>query len=280
MELLEKLKVAPTAAIVMLQARPLYTSGLTARYYALLDLGDVQQISAEIGQVYRHFTDIVLYRKRFIRFLLEQYLDDALPVQVCILGAGLDPLSLWLMENHRDAVSGVFEVDNAHLPFKASLYHRLLPGQSFIHFIQADITDTLHLLDKLRDAGYSPERPAIIVFEGLIHYIPDEQFLNTMQAFRTPNKTNVAMLDYLLPETQVPEHTLPMYAALKQKIETLIGGTFQSYSRPRMFRLISLLHGDVAGVDSLQDVEFKLNGRNELFYGEGEGFMEMTSFYL
>ncbi|MBO9152453.1 class I SAM-dependent methyltransferase [Chitinophaga sp. GCM10012297] len=280
MELLEKLKVAPTAAIVMLQARPLYTSGLAARYYTMLDLDGVQEVSAEIGKVFRHFTDIVLYRKKFIRYLLEQYLDNDLPVQVCILGAGLDPLSLWLMENRRDAVSGIFEVDDAHIPLKSALYNKILPEPSIIHFIQADITDTLHLLDKLRDAGYSPEKPAIIVFEGLIHYIRDEQFLNTMHAFRTPNKTNVAMLDYLLPEDYVPEHTLPMYAAFKQKIETFIGGSFQTYSRPRMFRLISLLHGDVAGVDSLQDVEFKLNGRNELFYEEGEGFMEMTSFYL
>ncbi|WP_346317456.1 class I SAM-dependent methyltransferase [Chitinophaga sp. YIM B06452] len=280
MELLEKLKVAPTAAIVMLQARPLYTSGLTAQYYALLDLGDVQQISGEISQVFKHFTEIVLFRKRFVRYLLEQFLQDGAPVQVCIMGAGLDPLSLWLLENHRGAIGSIYEIDSSHLQHKSALYNRVLPGSSPVHFIQADITDTLHLLDKLRDAGYSPEKPTVIVFEGLIHYIADEQFLNTMQAFRTPNKTNVVLLDYLLPEDDVPEHTLPMYGEVVKKIEAFIGGKFQTYSRPHIFRLASLLHGDMAAVDSLQDIEFKLNGRNELFYEEGEGFLEMTAFYL
>jgi hypothetical protein len=280
MELLEKLKVAPTAAIVMLQARPLYTSGLTGRYYALLDLGDVQQISGEISRMFKHFTEIVIYRKKFIRYLLDQYLQDGVPVQVCIMGAGLDPLSLWLLENYRGAVGSIYEIDSSHLQHKSALYNRVLPSRPPVHFIQADITDTLHLLDKLRDAGYSPEKPTVIVFEGLIHYITDEQFLNTMQAFRTPNKTNVVMLDYLLPEDDVPEHTLPVYGELVKKIEGFIGGKFQTYSRAQVFGLVSLLHGDVAAVDSLQDIEFKLNGRNELFYEEGEGFMEMTAFYL
>ncbi|RPD38759.1 class I SAM-dependent methyltransferase [Chitinophaga barathri] len=281
MELLDqKLKVAPTAAVVLLQARPLYTSGLTAQYFSMLDFGDVQEISGEIGKIFKDFTEIVIYRKKFVRHLLDQYLQDGVPVQVCIMGAGLDPLSLWLQENYRAAISGIYEVDSSHLDLKSSLYNRLLPDPSIVHFIQADITDTLHLLDKLRDAGYSPDKPTIIVFEGLIHYIPDELFLNTMQVFRTPNKTNVVVMDYMLPEDYIPEHTLPMYGAVKAKIEAFIDGKFYTYSRPQVFRLISVLRGDVAGVDSLQDIEFKLNGRNELFYEEGEGFMEMVSFYL
>ncbi len=160
MELLDhKLKVAPTSALVLLQSRSLYESGLAGQYYDLLDFGDVQELSSGIQGVWPHFTTVVQYRKRFIRHMLETHLQDGKPVQICILGAGLDPISLYLLEHHRAAISGIFEVDAVHMPVKSSLYARLLPGEPALHFIQADITDTLHLLDKLRDAGYSTELP-------------------------------------------------------------------------------------------------------------------------
>lgn len=281
MELLDhKLKVAPTAALVLLQSRSLYDSGLAGKFYDGIDFGDVQELSTGIQGAWPHFTTVVLYRKRFIRHLLEMHLQDGKPVQVVVLGAGLDPVSLWLLEHHRAAISGIFEVDAVHMPAKSSLYARLLPGEPALHFIQADITDTLHLLEKLRDAGYSTEHPALVLFEGVIHYIPDELFLNIMQVFRTPNKTNVVLMDYMLPPHKVPAAGRPVLLELIARIEKFIGGITYQYERRQIFQMVELLHGDVAGVDSLQDIEFKLNGRNELFYEDGEGFMEMTAFYL
>lgn len=281
MELLDqKLKVAPTSALVLLQSRSLYDTGLAGKYYDGIDFSGVQELSSGMQGAWPDFTPVILYRKRFIRHMLETYLQDGKPVQICVLGAGLDPISLYLLEHHRTAISGIFEVDAVHMPVKSSLYARLLPGEPALHFIQADITDTLHLLERLRDAGYSTEQPALVIFEGVIHYIPDALFLNTMQLFRTPNKTNVVLLDYLLPEHKVPAASQRVMREVKALMEHFIGGITYQYERQEIFRLVELLHGDIAGVDSLQDIEFKLNGRNELFYEEGEGFVEMTAFYL
>lgn len=280
-ELLDsKLKVAPTSAMVLLQAQPLYQTGLAGDYFSLLDFGDVQDISAKLNQTWQHYGTVLRYRKLFVRYLLEQYLQEGNPIQVCIPGAGLDPLSLYILEHHRSAVSGVYEIDAAHMPVKSAIYNRLLPPGEPIHFIQADITDTLHLLERLRDAGYSPEKPTLVIYEGVVHYVTDELFLNTMQIFRTPNKTNVVLMDYKLPEDKIPAASRPVYRALVGYLEQFIGGPTYRYDRQQMFRLIGLLHGEVAGIDSLQDIEFKLNGRNELFYEEGDGFLEMIAFYL
>lgn len=272
MELLDHpLKVAATAAFVLSYAHQLYQNGLTGAYYAKLDLSEGKALAAEMHPA---AGDAILLRKRFIRYLLEQHLYDEEPVQVCILGAGLDPLSLHLLDVHRDAIHSIYEVDTDHMALKEKHYHTLLPAQP-VHFIQADITDTLHLPDRLRDAGYSPGRPSIIIFEGVIHYMTDEQFLNLMQIFRTPNKTNIVLMDYLL-----PVGLSPVFNTMKQQMETFIGGALQVFSRPQVFQLIEILQGDVAGVDSMKDAEFKLNGRNELYYEDGEGFIEMMSFYL
>lgn len=277
MELLEpKLKVAPTALLVLQHARSLYDSGLTKTYFDKIDFREVEELSAHMQQAYKDFTQTVLYRKRFIRHLLEDYLEIGCPVQVCILGAGLDPLSLYLLEEYRGAVSGIFEVDQHHVNDKKKLY----PASDLIHFIQADITDTLHLPDRLRDAGYQPEMPVIIILEGVFHYISDTRFLNIMQFFRTPNKTNVLIMDYMLPEECLQPDTAIVFRELRQLLETFIGGAVHVYSRQQIFSLVDVLQGDVAGVASMQEVEYRLNGRNELYYAEGEGFIEMISCYI
>lgn len=277
MELLDhKLKVAPTAALVLHYARSLFNNGLTKAYCDRIDLSEVEQPAARMQQIYKHFPDTVLYRKKFIRHLLHEYIAGAGPVQVCIMGAGLDPLALYLLEQYPGMLSGIFEIDQEHIDIKKQLY----PPGELIHFIQADITDTLHLPALLRNAGYLPEVPAITIFEGLIHYISDTSFLNIMQFFRTPNKTNVVIMDYMLPEERLPPAVLPVFRPLRQMMETFIGGAMQSYSRGQVFNLVNALQGDVAGVASMQEVEYRLNGRNEIYYGEGEGFIEMISCYI
>ncbi|SIO40476.1 class I SAM-dependent methyltransferase [Chitinophaga niabensis] len=281
MELVDHtLKVAPTAALVLYHARSLYESGPEKTYLSKIDFSEIQQLSEKMEASYKDFDYTVLCRKRFVRYLLDQYLSEDAPVQVCILGAGLDPISLHLLQQYDHAVSGIFEVDMDHLGIKQKLYERLLPDNKKIHFIQADITDTLHLLDRLRDAGYSPAFPTLVIFEGLLPYIGDEHFLNIMQLFRTVNKTNVVLMDYILPEEYMPESTLPAWYAVKKGVEAFIGGSLYSCSRQQIFNLVAVLHGDVASVDSMQDVEFKLNGRNEVYYEDGEGLIEMVVFYL
>lgn len=281
MELLDHtLKVAPTAALALYHARSLYETGPSKAYFSQIDFSEIQALSEKMESSYKDFAYTVLSRKRFIRFLLEQNLSEDAPVQICILGAGLDPLSLHLLETYNNAITHIFEVDMDHLGMKEQLYQRLLPGNKKLHLIQADITDTLHLLDRLRDAGYSSEFPTLVIFEGVVHYIPDEQFLNIMQLFRTVNKTNLVLMDYMLPEEHLPESALKSYYAVRQGVESFIGGRLSAYSRQQVFNMVAILHGDVASVDSMQDVEFKLNGRNEVYYEEGEGLIEMIAFYI
>ncbi|QEH40570.1 class I SAM-dependent methyltransferase [Chitinophaga sp. XS-30] len=271
------LKVAPTAALVLSYAHSLYTRGLAKTYFEQLDLAEGKALAAKLPT---EAGGLVCCRKRFIRHQLEQFLDNEDPVQVAILGAGLDPLSLHLLEFHREAVHSIYEVDADHLRQKEQHYHTLLPARQPVRFIQADMNDTLHLPDLLRDAGYSFGRPAIIIFEGVAHYMSDEQFLNLMQLFRTPNKTNVVFMDYTLPEYAMSPASRPVFKAVKKQIESLVGRPLSVYSRPDIFQLVEMLQGDVAGVDSMKDMEFKLNGRNERYHEEGEGLIEMISFYL
>ena len=272
----QKLKVAPTAAIVLHCARSLFESGPAKTFADKIDVSGALPVIARMETFWPTFADTILYRKKFVRHLLREYLSDGNPVQVCLLGAGLDPLSLWLLEQFPGQISGIFEVDQEHVDLKKQLY----PASDRIHFIQADITDTLHLPDRLRGAGYHPDVPTIVILEGLIYYIGDSNFLNIMQFFRTANKTNVAILDYIPPDTHMPPAVRELFKPLHQVIASVIGGSLQRYSREQVFDMVAALQGDVVQVASMQDVEYRLNGRNEIYYGEGEGFIELLSCYI
>ncbi|MGX5818578.1 class I SAM-dependent methyltransferase [Chitinophaga lutea] len=277
MDLLEpRLKVAPTAALVLSMARTLYTGGPAESFCERIDFSEAEPLVKQLTESIKELPELLLLRKQFIRYQLRRVLRPGRPVQICFLAAGLDPASLYLLEKYPDAISQIFEIDQGHMDVKRLLY----PRDSRLHLILADVTDTLRLPGLLLDAGYLPSSPTVIIMEGLSPYITDTQFLNALQFFRTPNKTNMLVLDYMLPESAVPAASVPGFRLIRESVERLIEGSIQLYSRQDMLRLMAVLQGDVAGVDSMQDVEARLNGRNELFYAEGEGYIEMITCYI
>ncbi|WP_295121793.1 class I SAM-dependent methyltransferase [uncultured Chitinophaga sp.] len=281
MELLDqKVQVAPTAALVLLQARELFEEGITKDYLSNIDFSAVQGMSDKLNDMPGDFAQVVRYRKQFIRYLADSYLPESEPVQIVILGAGLDPLGLQLLDKHGGDICQVFEVDAAHLAEKEILYRKIAPDIKNLHLVHCDITDPQHLLECLVVAGYDRDIPTIIVFEGIIHYITQEKFYDIMRRFRTRNRTNLVLMDYALPLDDLPASTAVTYRRMLQMLESAFKVRFFLHSRLNVFGLIDRLGGDVSTIDSLQDVEFKLNGRNVKYYDAGDGFLEMISFYL
>lgn len=281
MELLDqKVRVAPTAALVLLQARELFNEGITKDYLSYIDFTPVLNMSDQLNSMPGDFARIVCYRKKYIRYLVDAYLPESEPVQVVILGAGLDPLALHLLEAHKGDICNVFEVDTSHLAEKEIIYKKLLPDAANLHLVHCDITDPQLLLESLLLAGYDKDIQTIVIFEGIVHYITQEKFYDIMRRFRTRNRTNLVLMDYALPFEDVPDSVLPGYRRMLQTLEASLKCRVYLHSRLNMFGLIDRLGGDVSTIDSVQDIEFKLNGRNERYYEPGDGYMEMISYYL
>lgn len=274
----QKLKVPSTSRLVLEAAMQLYTSPLQQQYIAAIDFSETSRFFYELKRQYPFITEMIRLRKQSIRRMLRERLPAFPGQQVIIPGAGLDPLSLYLLENYPRQISRIIEVDNGYIEEKQRIYEDIIPGEPLVNFIRCDVTDTALLWHKLLQSGYREDVPSVIVFEGVIHYIPNDAFLQLMQLFKTPQRHNLVLMDYSLAETEVPAEFLDTHKAIMNVLETYIGRTLNVNSRADMAGLLLRLDGVLETVEPLFETEQLLTGTNHIFHHPGEGIVEMLRF--
>ncbi|WP_298740837.1 class I SAM-dependent methyltransferase [uncultured Chitinophaga sp.] len=276
-----RLRVAPTSALVLSYVKDLYTEGLSGKYMQYIDFSAVQDLAVAMNNISAHFGAIIRLRKRMVRYLIKQFINRYPRQQVCIIAAGLDPLALTLSEDYPQLLNGIFEVDQAWMDEKISIYAQLSSHLPLPVSIQTDITNTIQLKRQLRDAGYNAAQPTIIIFEGIIHYITEEQFRDIMQCFTTRNGRNTVIMDYgLIPE----EISNPMHRSMAIEVgelaERALNVKFHRYSRKKILNTLELLNAEVYNIYDMQAVEYIMHGRNRDYYQPGDGMLEMAAFHL
>lgn len=276
----EKLKVPSTSRLVLEAAVQLYTTPLQQQYIEAIDFSETSGFYDDLKRQYPFVTDTVCLRKQSIRRMLQERIPAFPGQQVIILGAGLDPLSLYLLENYPQQISRMIEVDNGYIEEKQRLYEEIMPDNPLIRFVKCDITDTALLWSKLLENGYREEVPAIIIFEGILHYISNDAFVRVMQLFKTPQQHNLVLLDYSLSEEEVPAKSLSYHKAVKDVLETYIGRPINVNNRADIAGLLYRLDGILETVEPLCETEKKLTGSNHMFHAPGEGIVEMVSFRI
>jgi O-methyltransferase involved in polyketide biosynthesis len=273
-----QLKVPSTSRLVLEAAMQLYTTSLQQCYIESIDFSETSRIFHDLKHHYPLILDAICLRKQSIREMLRERITSVPGQQVILLGAGLDPLSLYLLENYREQLSRIIEVDNGYIEEKQQLYANIIPGDSLISFTKCDITDTSLLWSQLLEKGYQEAMPTIIVFEGVIYYISNEAFINTMKLFKTPDRRNLVMLDYGLSEEEVPAAFLPYHQGIVRIMETYVGVRLNVNNHADMAGIIYQLDATLENLEPLCETERKIAGANKLFHAPGEGLLEMLSF--
>lgn len=280
MRIPDKLKVPPTSTLILQYARELYTTPVELKYLSAIDFSEVSDLSRDIYKAYPVFKYMVCFRKQCIRGLVKEYAARHPVMQVVILGAGLDPLTLHLTENYGDMISHIFEVDNGHILEKREIYNALLNNPGNLHLIKCDLKDTQQLMEKLHAASYNPKAPTLIIFEGVIHYMTNVEFMLIMQQFKTDNKGNMVVMEYSLEDEDVPASHLPGHKAVMNLMEAYIHGRFNVNTRKNMLGLIAALGGRLERLEAFCETEKKLTGDNRIFKQPGEGLAEMAAFHI
>lgn len=276
----QKLKVPSTSRLVLEAAMQLYTSPLQQQYIEAIDFSETSGFFYELKRQYPFITEMICLRKQCIRRMLRERLPALSGQQVIIPGAGLDPLSLYLLENYPQQISRIIEADNGYIEEKQRIYEDIMPAGASVNFIKCDVTDTPLLWGKLLESGYREDVPATIVFEGVIHYISNDAFLQLMQLFKTPQRHNLVLMDYSLAEEEVPEGFLSSHRAIMSVLEEYIGRPVNVNSRADMAGLLLRLDGVLETVEPLCETEKQLTGSTRLFHAPGEGIMEMLRFRI
>jgi len=276
-----KLSVASTSALVLTYVKSLYEEGLGREYLAHIDFSQVKNLADELSRITPLFREALLLRKRMIRYLIKQLMIQHPRQQVCILAAGLDPLALQLTEYFPEQqLASIYEVDSANMREKQEIYAAISFHDERLHTLQADINNTHQLMSTLIDAGYDPQQPALIIFEGIIHYISEEQFLSIMRNFCSRTKANAVIMDYMVHAEGLPVGSSTKAEEMLDTMESYIGSRLQQFSRKKIQNLLSLLEADQLDVYDMQAAEYVLNGQNKVYRGERKGLLEIISFHI
>jgi O-methyltransferase involved in polyketide biosynthesis len=277
----KKLSIASTtSALILSIAKSLFDHGWSREYISRIDFSAVEKQAAELYPVMPQLRDMVMIRKRMVRYLIHQVMEQHPRRQVCILAAGLDPLGLQMAENYPADIHAIYEIDKVHIHEKQELYTSVSFNDERLHHLHLDITNPPVMMETLINAGYNPWEPTLIVFEGIMHYISEEQFLRIMRAFCSRTRNNAVIMDYTLPAEDICPAALQEAEELLEILENIIGTRLKQYSRKKIMNLLSLLEAEIFDVYDMQAAEYVLNGHNKIYYTKGEGMMEMVAFSI
>ncbi|WP_177222850.1 class I SAM-dependent methyltransferase [Chitinophaga sp. YR627] len=275
-----KLSVASTSALVLTYVKSLYEEGLGKAYLSHIDFSQVKGLADELSRITPLFREALLIRKRIIRQIIRQLMTQHPRPQICILAAGLDPLGLQITEYFPDRDLSIYEVDSSNMREKQEIYAAIAFSDDRLHTLQADINNTAQLMRTLVDAGYDPQQPALIIFEGIMHYISEEQFLSIMRNFTSSTKQNAVIMDYMEYAEGLPVGSVSKATEMLDTMESYIGSRLQQFSRKKILNLLSLLDADLIEVYDMQAAELALNGQNRVYKGERKGMLEIISFHI
>jgi hypothetical protein len=262
---MDKLKLEPTAALVMAWALPLYEKGLIGDFVRQIDLSSGEDLLCRCQAACDWYGEVILNRKHFIRHQIAWHLQADGPVQVVLLAAGKSPLGLELLLQYSSRISAVFEVDVVSMDEKERLYKRTAPEVADrLKCVTADISSQ-SLQEELRRAGCRGDITTIIVLEGISYYISSEALKRIIAGFPLTER-RIVILEYLLPCDSVE----PSRRIIPRSIFLLIKEStgqeeIRCYSDEHLQHIFSEAGGKVTAFHSMQEMEWNRTRRNEYF---------------
>jgi len=270
---MDKLKLEPTAALVMAWALPLYEKGPVGEFVRQLDLSSGADLFCRCQAACDWYGEVILNRKHFIRHQIAEHLRALDWSQVVLLAAGKSPLGLELLQRSSQ-ISRVFEVDLAGMAEKETLYKRTAPEVADrLRCITADIASE-SLQEELCLAGFRRDIATIVVLEGISYYISEEALKRIISSVRSSGKS-IFILEYLLPCDFVEPSRRNIARTIFSLIEESTGQKeIRCYSDEDLELIFSEAGGRVAAYHSMQEMERQRTGRNEYFDKPGLGWIK------
>jgi O-methyltransferase involved in polyketide biosynthesis len=278
------LELEPTAALVMDWAKDLYCTGLASAFYSRLDLSSGHRMREECDAVCPWYPEVMMNRKWFVRHLASGIVSSSNDsCQVILIAAGKSPLALELLEKHPERIGAVIETDIAGMNEKEQIYRAVAPeAAKRIRCIHADIYDRAGMERAIVETGrYDPDRPSVIVFEGISYYLPPFVSSGVLSLFATESRKNAVILDSLLPCRLVRED--------RRYISRGIWGIIHrdcnfrktiTYSPEEMEAMLSLAGCDHVRHHAMDEMERHRTGKNRYFPAPGDGWIRISTAWI
>ncbi|HOO54023.1 MAG TPA: class I SAM-dependent methyltransferase [Methanothrix sp.] len=279
----KKLRLHPTAALVMLWSLPLYAKGTVPvptpvrEFVEMLDLSSGEELLRKFDAICDWYGEVILNRKHFIKSLVEKLLEEsevAGTMQIVVLAAGKSPLALELLIENPAIITRIFEVDLAGIEEKMQLYSKLAPKSSEnLRGLTADIASE-DLIDRLAEEGFDPEAPAIFLMEGISYYLSKNDLERIVSMFRSGGR-NRFIVEYLVPcsEVKSARREIPKGIFSLIRKEALTDG-MTCYTELELSRIFQRSGGREISCTDMSEMERLRLGKNRHFRDRGDGWIE------
>jgi hypothetical protein len=274
---MDKLRLEPTAALVMQWALRLYNEEDILRFVNRLDLSSGKTLYDKCHSVCNWYDEIILNRKSFIKYLIEQKLCAAKQeYQLIFLASGKSPLPMEILLRYSSKLYRIFEIDVSGIEEKERLYLELFPESlEKLKCLNADIasSDILDILDRT-ETGYRPDLPAIIIMEGISYYLPKQELKNIIASFQW-QKEGIFIIEYLVPYQLVNQARISIPKEIFRIIQEDCGlDGITSYTKEELRSFFREKGGDLVASYTMVDMELARTGVNTYFAKPSDGWIE------
>lgn len=281
---MHKLKLEPTAALVMRWGKKAFCEEVVKRFVEHLDLTSANDLFEKCCTICNWYDEVILNRKFFVNNYINEHLAQTDKHHlVIILAAGKSPVSLEILLKNQSKIHKVIEVDIAGMEEKQELYDVHFPNFSDkIKCITADITSNTILM-VLKDLlnQYYKDVPCIVLLEGISYYLTVEEIKGILTSFRSESKNNTLLMEYLLPETSI--------APQNREIPLALFGEIQSYSgidyitrldSGQLTEMMNEVEGKLIKLSRMNEIEQLRVGANKYFRSDNDGWIECSVWRL
>ena len=281
---MDKLKLEPTAALVMQWGKTAFANKTLQKFIHHLDLSSGKELYEKCSLVCDWYEEVILNRKYFISNFIHSEISKSKEEHLVInLAAGKSPLALEILEKNFDNVDLVLEVDVAGMDEKKELYDKLFPQYSEkIKCVTADITSQsiLKLLNNLLHEYYN-DHNCIIVLEGITYYLNMNDIENIVASFKSPQKNNLLIFEYMVPNEMVSEKRKEIPQKVFDIIKSYSGlNEISTYSFEKVSEMFGKNGAKLRVVNCLKEIEKARKGDNKYFHNTDDGWIECAVWQL
>jgi hypothetical protein len=226
--------ISATSALVLFWTSPdIWSTDNARKYFEQLDLSEGKPLYDAFEPLENYMlTEGISNRKYFVRkhvlaFLAESEKENK-NGQVIVLAAGIAPLSAEIATLFPKCT--VFDVDKYAMPEKEKYLKKVCRN---IEFIACDITRLDLLKIKLMQSGWDVGAPTIVVIEGIIYYLTEEDLKKILVFFA--GQYARLILDFVLKPECVNEKNRRFGVIAFDKIREWVGLEFLNFYEPDYF---------------------------------------------
>lgn len=256
--------ISDTSALVLnWTSKDIWKSKNALEYFNSLNLSSADKLFRMFDQSehYMHL-QAVSNRKFFVRKCAVEFLEKNKDGQVIILAAGIAPLSVEIASLFPE--STIFDIDKYLMREKKNYLNGVCPN---IKFIECDIANIELLHQSLFDNEWNKAQPTILIMEGIIYYLKENDLINILKFF-APSNTSFAC-DFGISPELIDEKNRVFGTEVFRKIKDSVGLDFVNFYDPDYFlKLLGAVGFKLPIRYTMRDIQTERTGSPEPFISE------------